>query len=109
MQLTSSVIASPRVSPSVSPRINSAKQSCFTCSVYVSEIVSSPAGLLAMTVLFGHGGLLRRVDERRPPLAPAGGVAIGPGDAVDHRLVERTAGDLHGERDALLGEAGRHR
>src|SRR5262245_58416111 len=86
-----------------------AKQSRFTCSVYVAEIASSPFGLLAMTVLFRHGGLLRRIDERRPPLAPAGGVAIGPGDAVDRRLVERTAGDLHGERDALPGESGRHR
>ena len=44
------VIASPRVSPSASPRVNSAKQSRFTCaSIGVAEIASSRFALLAMT------------------------------------------------------------
>ena len=36
-------------------------------------------------------------------------LAIGLRDAEDHRLVERVAGDLHGERQAVLAAAGRHR
>src|SRR5216683_7481805 len=55
--------------------------------------------------LLRHRGLLRALRDGRVALGPAGGLAIGEGDAVDHRLVEDAAGDLHGERDALLGES----
>src|SRR5947209_17126524 len=51
--------------------------------------------------LLRHRRLLRGLRDRWVALGPAGGVAVRPGDAVDHRLVEDAAGDLHGERDAL--------
>src|SRR5438105_277897 len=45
----------------------------------------------------------------RVALGPVRGVAVGPGHAVQHRLVVRLAGDLHAERQATAREAGGNR
>ena len=52
---------------------------------------------------------LTELHGRRAPFAEPGRIAIGLGEAVNHGLGAGTAGDLHRQRQAGGGKAGRYR
>src|SRR5689334_2414192 len=54
-------------------------------------------------------GTLVRVLHRRPPRVPLGGLLVRVTDPQDQRLLERTAGELHRQRQAGRREPARQR